>query len=79
MSLPLYLLLFVYLIFLVIFVIFFMIILYHIFEAQTFNNITFFFTFMIFVLAAITIFFTWNLLSGINWQQQIEIFNQNNL
>lgn len=74
-SFPLYLLLFVYFLFLAVFVVFFLTNLYHILEARSLNKVTLFFTFLIFAFSVITIYFTIVLLSGINWQQEVIIFN----
>lgn len=74
-TLPVYTLLFLYLIFLTIFAIFSIVNVYHVVVTGTFTLASFFITFFVSVLTVITLYFTWHLLKDIDWQQPMTLFN----
>jgi len=74
-SIPLYIVLFVYFLFLAFFATFCVINFYHIVASGTFTFPSFVITLFSFASTIITIYFTWYLLVGVNWQQPILIFN----
>jgi len=77
-EIPLYSILFIYLLYLVVFVIFVMINFYHIVASASFTLASFFVSFLCFALAALTIYFTVQLLMDIDWQQTIISFGATN-
>jgi len=76
-SFPLYTLLFIYFLFLAVFVVFILINLYHILEAQIFSTATFLVTFFVISASLLIVYFTWEILSAVDWQQQVVLFNPN--
>jgi hypothetical protein len=74
-TIPLYTLLFAYLLFLAIFFVFSMINFYHIIVTASFTFASFVVTFIIFTLTVLTFYFTWQLLMEIDWQAPIIVFN----
>jgi len=74
-TIPLYTLLFAYLIFLAIFLIFSMINFYHIIMTASFTFASFVVTFIIFTLTVLTFYFTWSLLVDIDWKAPLIVFN----
>ncbi len=70
-TLPLYILLFIYLAFLVVFVIFSMLNFYHIVITGSFTMASFIFSFFIFTLTVLTLYFTYHLLLEVNWQETL--------
>ena len=74
-TLPLYVILFLYLIYLAIFAIFSVINFYHIVTSGSFTIPSFAASFVVFTLTFLTLYFTWTLLAGVDWQQPITIFN----
>jgi hypothetical protein len=74
-TIPLYIILFLYLIFLAIFAVFSLINIYHIVMSASFTLASFVITFFVFILTVLTLFFTWYLLQDVYWQTPILIFN----
>ena len=74
-TIPLYIILFLYLIFLAIFAVFSLINIYHIVMSASFTLVSFVITFLVGVLTVLTLFFTWQLLVDVYWQTPILIFN----
>lgn len=74
-SFPLYTILFLFFLFLAIFVALILVNIYHILEAGTFSTTTFLVTFIIISVSLLIVYFTWDLVSEINWQQQVILFN----
>jgi len=75
LTVPLYIFLFIYLLFLCVFTILSLINLYHIVSTGTFTFVSFIMTFFTFVATVLTLYFTWHLLSGIDWQQPLTLFD----
>ncbi len=74
-TIPLYTLLFAYFLFLAIFAAFSIINFYHIIVTASFTFTSFFVTFIVFTLSILTFYFTWQLLTGIDWQTPMTIFD----
>ncbi|MBP9761073.1 MAG: hypothetical protein KBD15_02440 [Candidatus Magasanikbacteria bacterium] len=76
-SIPLYSILFVYILFLAVFVVFMCIHLYHIISTASFTLISFFVVFSVFAAAAIILYTTYQLVGGgdVNWQAPLVLFN----
>lgn len=75
-SIPLYSLLFVYILFLAVFVVFMCIHLYHIISTASFTIISFLVVFSVFAAAAIILYTTYQLLGGaVDWQAPLVLFN----
>jgi len=72
---PLYILLFVYLLFLAIFAIVMVANFYHIISTETLTLPSFAITFFVLAATALTLYTTWFLLQGTDWQQSIAAFN----
>jgi len=72
---PLYTLLFVYFLFLAIFAVFLLINFYHIVMTASFTLSSFLVTFIIFALTVLTLYFTWQFLSEVDWQATLTVFN----
>ncbi|MFH1947067.1 MAG: hypothetical protein ABIJ23_02840 [Candidatus Magasanikbacteria bacterium] len=75
LTIPLYTFLFLYLIFLVIFVAFAIINFYHIVMTASFTLASFIITFFTFTLTVLTLYFTWQVISTVNWQADVLLFN----
>lgn len=71
MTIPLYTLLFPYLIFLTIFTVFFLINIYHISMSASLTLVSFFVTFFVFATSAFTLYGVWVWLGTVNWQQPL--------
>lgn len=81
-SIPLYVLLFVYLIFLVVFVVFYVINVYHIIGSGTFTWVSFSFMASVLVAIAIISFVSWTYMMPIDWSRpllEFGIHNQNSV
>ncbi len=76
-TIPLYVLLFVYLAFLVGFVVLFLLNIYHIVSTGTFSFWPLAFTFITFVFISLVLYLTWFLLQDINWQAPFLQFGSN--
>ena len=76
-TIPLYVILFIYLAFLVIFLILSLLNFYHIVVTGSFAMASFIMSFFIFALTILTIYFTYQLLSTVDWQQTLLEFNTN--
>lgn len=74
-TIPLYTLLFLYLIFLAIFAVFSLINIYHIIMSASFTLASFVMTFFIFTLTVLTLYYTWHLLLEVDWRAPIVVFN----
>ena len=70
-AIPLYFILFIYLVFLTVFFIFAVANIYHIVTSAAFTLSSFFVTFLIFALAAFTLYSTWFLLQDVSWTVSI--------
>lgn len=68
-EIPLYNLLFIYLLFLTIFSIFALINFYHIVMTASLTATSFFASFFMFIVSVLVIYITWWLLQDVNWQQ----------
>lgn len=75
-EIPLYILLFAYFLFLAIFAAFSIINFYHIFVSGSFTFASFVISFFIFAISTLTLYFTWNLLIGVDWQTPVIIFDK---
>ena len=71
MTIPLYSLLFVYVIFLAVFFVFLLINLYHIIMTASLTLVSFFMIFFIFSASFLTLYLTWYFLQGTNWGQTL--------
>lgn len=78
MEIPLYSLLFVYILFLTIFSVFLLINLYHILMTGSITIVSFFASFFVFFGAFLILYLTWYLLQDINWQQTLIDFSETN-
>ncbi len=76
-TIPLYTLLFAYLLFLAIFTIFSIINFYHIIVTASFTFASFLITFIVFTLTVLTFYFTWQLLLSVDWQAPMNILDLN--
>jgi len=76
-SIPFYTVLFAYLIFLCIFVIFSLINFYHIIATSSLTFVSFTITFLVFALTILTLYFTWQIISQVNWSQNLILFDTN--
>jgi len=74
---PLYTLLFAYLLFLAIFTIFSIINFYHIIVTASFTFASFFITFIVFTLSVLTFYFTWQLLLSVDWPAPMTVLDLN--
>lgn len=74
-TIPLYTLLFIYFLFLAIFAVFLFINFYHIVMTASFTLSSFLVTFIIFTLTALTLYFTWQFLSEVDWQITLTVFD----
>ena len=74
-TIPLYTLLFIYFLFLAIFAVFLLINFYHIVMTASFTLSSFLVTFIIFALTALTLYFTWQFLSAVDWQISLTVFD----
>jgi len=80
MVLPLYILLFVYILFLTVFSVFLLINLYHILMTGSVTIISFFVSFFIFFGTFLVLYLTWYFLQDVNWQQTlIDLSNASNI
>jgi len=79
MSIPLYSFLIAYLLFLLVFVVYYILIVYQIHTSASFTFFSFFVTFFLGICSILTISFTWNLLSTVDWKKRIVIFENNSL
>lgn len=77
MSIPLYIFLFIYFAFLIIFVFFSIVNVVHITRTGALTFASFIITTIISAMTIFTLFFTWTLLSGTNWQTPVNILNIN--
>jgi len=75
LTIPLYTFLFIYLVFLVVFVAFAIMNFYHIVMTASFTLASFIITFFIFTLTILTLYFTWQVISMVNWQADVLLFN----
>jgi len=73
-SIPLYTLLFIYLLFLAVFATFTIINFYHIIASASFTFASFFVSFLTFALTILTLYFTIQLLGGVDWKVAIVSF-----
>ncbi|KKQ26930.1 MAG: hypothetical protein US42_C0018G0004 [Candidatus Magasanikbacteria bacterium GW2011_GWC2_37_14] len=76
-TIPLYVILFIYLAFLAVFLIFSLLNFYHIVVTGSFAMASFIMSFFIFSLTILTLYFTYQLLIDVNWQQTLLEFNTN--
>lgn len=74
-SIPLYLILFAYLLFLAVFAIFSIVNVYHIVISASFTLASFFMSFLVFALTVLTLYFTAQLLIGVDWQTPVVILS----
>lgn len=74
-TIPLYTLLFIYFLFLAIFAVFLLIDSYHIVMTASFTLSSFLVTFIIFALTTLTLYFTWQFLSEVDWQAPLTVFS----
>lgn len=75
LTIPLYVVLFIYFGFLLVFVIFSFFNFYHIVAAGSFTMASFIFSFLIFALTVLTLYFTWQLLLEIDWKTPLITIN----
>ncbi|PIR04461.1 MAG: hypothetical protein COV59_00580 [Candidatus Magasanikbacteria bacterium CG11_big_fil_rev_8_21_14_0_20_39_34] len=79
MSIPLYSFLFAYILFLIFFVIFYILIVYHIHISASYTIFSFFITFFVGTCAILTFYFTWHLLSDVDWKKRVVLFENNSM
>lgn len=72
-NIPLYVFLFIYFGFLFVFAFFSVVNLLHMFQTGGITFFSFFVTFLVMVVVIYLLFFTWFLLQGTDWQQNLEI------
>lgn len=75
-EISLYIFLFIYFGFLAIFFIFSMLNFYHIVTTASFTLASFIASFFVFSLATLTLYATWYLLTGVDWQTTVPLFNR---
>jgi hypothetical protein len=75
LTIPLYSFLFIYILFLAIFVAFSIMNFYHVVMTASFTLASFVLTFFTFTLTVLTLYFTWYLLGGVDWQTPITLFD----
>jgi len=75
LTIPLYTFLFLYLVFLVVFVAFAIMNFYHIVMTASFTLASFVITFFTFTLTILTLYFTWQVVNTVDWQQSVILFN----
>jgi len=75
-SVPLALFLYAYFLLIGLFLIFFFIDIRHLFFTGSITMLSFFITFIVLARAVLSIFFTWQFLGGVDWQQNIKLFDQ---
>jgi len=73
--LPLYIFLFIYFAFLLVFLFFAIVNTLHMMQTGGISMVSFFVTFLVFVIVCVTFFLTWFFLQGTDWQQTIKIFD----
>ncbi|MBT3418904.1 MAG: hypothetical protein HOC34_01720 [Candidatus Magasanikbacteria bacterium] len=74
-TIPFYIFLLLYLLFVGAFAIFLFINLFHIFDSASLTLASFIFTFFIFALTILVLFFTWELVSAISLTEPVTIFD----
>lgn len=74
-EIPLYIFLFIYFALLIVCFIFSLVNFYHIINTASFTMSSFIISFFIFSLTILTLYSTWYLLSGTNWQNIVTLFN----
>lgn len=75
MTIPLYSLLFVYIIFMTVFAVFLLVNLYHILMTGSVTIVSFFVSFFVFFSTFLILYLTWYLLQGTDWQQTLVNFS----
>ena len=75
LSLPLYVLLIIYLAFLAMFVLFTLINIGHLFQTASLTLLSLLFTFAIIAATLIIVWLTWYFLQGVNWHASLTIFD----
>ncbi len=75
LSIPLYLLLFFYLLFLVLFFVFMAVNLYHIIGSGSATFASFFVTFILLAVSALLLYGTWVNMPDIDWRQPLVLFD----
>ena len=75
LTIPLYSFVFVYLLFLTVFVAFSIMNFYHVVMTASFTLSSFIMTFFTFTLTVLTLYFTWYLLGGVDWQIPVTLFD----
>ncbi len=75
LSIPLYTILFIYILVFALFVVFSIINFYHILTAGAFTFASFAVSFLVFALTILTLYFTWYLLIDIDWQSPFTLFD----
>jgi hypothetical protein len=75
-AIPLYFFLYAYYFLIFIFLMFYFLNIKHLFFTGSVNLLSFFITFVTLALATLIVFFTWQQLDNVNWQQTITLFNQ---
>jgi hypothetical protein len=76
-TIPLYIILFIYLAYLAVVGVFLYVHLSHLFHNGALTFVSFSITIIIFALAATTLFFTFAYFSNIDWQQPLTLWNNN--
>lgn len=78
MTFPLYYFLILYLIFLVVFLVFYIMVIFHIHISASYTMVSFFMTFLVGILALLTMYSTWYLTRATNWRQDIQLMDTTN-
>ncbi|EKE07501.1 MAG: hypothetical protein ACD_18C00065G0003 [uncultured bacterium] len=77
LAIPFYIILFLYLIFLCVFFIFSLINFYHIISTGSLNFTSFVVTFLITALSILTLYYTWEVISTVDWSRDLVLFDIN--
>lgn len=75
LTIPLYIILFIYFGYLAVFVVFSLLNFYHIISTASFTMASFIISFFVFTLTFLTLYFTWQLLLDVDWKMTINLFN----
>lgn len=75
-TIPLYFFLYAYFFLVGLFLLFFFINIRHLFYTGSVTLVSFFITFITLAFAVITVYLTWHLLGGVDWQQGITVFDK---
>ncbi len=75
-AIPLYFLLFIYIVLLAVFVAFMILNFHHIIVGASLDSISFGVSFLIFILTVLTLYFTFQILGETNWKEVLLVFDK---